>query len=991
MSPSETLEQLRDALAGRYLLEREIGRGGMAVVYLAYDVRHRRAVVVKVLHAELSAAVGAARFQREIEIVARLTHPHILPLYDSGEAAGALFFVMPYVEGDSLRRQLDREGALPLHEACRIAVTIACTLDYAHRHGVVHRDIKPENILLEENEPIIADFGIARAITDVADGRGITETGLMVGTAAYMSPEQASGEIALDGRSDLYSLGCVLYEMLAGRPPFAGATTPEVIARRFTAPPPTFAAVGTFVPDAVERVVTRALALAPAERFQRGDDFAAALRDAVANAPAVSAPRATGSGSHSRRPRVAAAAAAAAILLGAAGARWIWQRHTPATPASPTVVAVLPFSMRGNPEMAYLGGGMVSLLSTALDGTSELRSADSRALLGYLAQQHVESVDPAEGEQIAARFGASLYVLGDIVDVGGRLRMDATLYDARRGATAVGQANVEGDSTQIFGMVDQLAEQLLAERDGGPGSRLTAVAGVTTSSLPALKQYIRGESEFRAGRFVPAVDAFQHAVAIDSTFALAYYRLSIAAEWNVQPDVAQTAAAHAAMLTGHLSPHDSLLLHALLAHRDGQAAEAERLYRTIVRSYPDDVEAWFQLGEVLFHDDQLRGRSFTSSREAWERVLAFDPDHVASLLHLARVAAVENRRSELDSLASRVQTLIPDGDRLLEILTLRAGQLRDAPAMQHVLALARGASDIALMQATLAAIAWGDNEAFARQLAGRLTDQTRPLAVQAYGHLDLAHLALMHGRLGLARAELAAAEPLAPHGTEFRALIELAPFLPPEPARLRTAREALSRLDLPDSAEATWNGFLSPNRGIHRVVRAYLLGLMSAREDSGAAERYELELSRAHGAPQVQRLAHDMALAVHAERARARGRAPDALRALGELQLASYYELQIPSPFWSQARQRFVLAEALAAAGRDEEALRWYDSFAHVSSFDGIYDAPARFRRGEIYERLGQRIKARQEYSRFIDLWKDCDPELRPQLLEAERRVARLE
>jgi len=207
-------ERVRASLAGRYTIERELGRGGMATVYLARDVKHDRPVALKVLRPELAASVGAERFLREIQVTAHLTHPNILPLLDSGRADDFLYYVTPYVEGESLRNRLDREGQLPVAEAVRLAASVADALDYAHRHDIVHRDIKPENILLEEGQPVVADFGIARAL-HAAEGGNLTETGVTLGTAAYMSPEQATGD-QLDGRTDIYSLGCVLYEMLAG-------------------------------------------------------------------------------------------------------------------------------------------------------------------------------------------------------------------------------------------------------------------------------------------------------------------------------------------------------------------------------------------------------------------------------------------------------------------------------------------------------------------------------------------------------------------------------------------------------------------------------------------------------------------------------------------------------------------------------------------------------------------------------------------------------
>ncbi|MFQ5792620.1 MAG: serine/threonine-protein kinase, partial [Acidobacteriota bacterium] len=261
----DTFDRLKAALAGRYAIEREVGAGGMATVYLAEDLKHHRKVAVKVLHPELAATVGPGRFVREIEIAAKLTHPNVLMLIDSGEADGFLYYVMPFVEGESLRERLHREGPLLLDEVVRITREVGDALDDAHAHDVIHRDIKPENILLEAGHAVIADFGIARAVTQ-AEGEGLTETGLSVGTPAYMSPEQATGT-RLDRRSDLYALGCVVYEMLGGEPPFTGTTPQAIMARHAVDPVPSLRTLRATVSEAVEQVVEKSLAKVPADRF----------------------------------------------------------------------------------------------------------------------------------------------------------------------------------------------------------------------------------------------------------------------------------------------------------------------------------------------------------------------------------------------------------------------------------------------------------------------------------------------------------------------------------------------------------------------------------------------------------------------------------------------------------------------------------------------------------------------------------------------------
>jgi serine/threonine-protein kinase len=370
------LETLKAALADRYTLERELGRGGMATVYLAQDLKHDRRVALKVLRPELAASLGPERFLREIRLCARLQHPHILAVLDSGATEsggqGQLWFTTPFVEGGSLRSRLAREGQLQVADAIRIAREVADGLHCAHQHGVIHRDIKPENILLSGGHALIADFGIARAVAagEERDDR-LTETGLTLGTPQYMSPEQAAGERTLDSRTDIYSLGCVLYEMLAGEPPFTGPNQQAILAKRLTGPAPQLSTIRE-IPRAVDRAVARALARTPGDRFAISADFAAALE---ATPQSETVPRQVLRGTP-RRWRVRAIALAAGLSAAVLAGYLVLRPDQSSSSGPPASAAVLPFvDLSPGKDQEYFSDGLTEELITRLSQIEGLRVA----------------------------------------------------------------------------------------------------------------------------------------------------------------------------------------------------------------------------------------------------------------------------------------------------------------------------------------------------------------------------------------------------------------------------------------------------------------------------------------------------------------------------------------------------------------------------------------------------------------------------------------
>jgi serine/threonine-protein kinase len=475
----ESFAALQAAVADRYVVERELGRGGAATVYLAEDRKHRRPVALKVLRPELGSQLGKERFSREIAIAALLSHPHILPLIDSGEAAGLLYYITPYVAGESLRERLEREQRLPVRDAVRIAREVAAALDYAHRQGFIHRDVKPENILLSDDHAVVADFGIARAIAEVG-GEVITERGLAIGTPEYMSPEQASAERDLGAKSDLYSLGCVLYEMLAGEPPFTGSNTRRILARHVAERPRPLRAARPETPPAVENAVARLLAKDPLERFATASELAAALEDGRPAAPAS----------------------------GAGAARFI---------------AVLPFvNASPDADADYLSDGITDELINALTKVEGLRVASRTSAFALKGK-------PQDVRATGALLGVSAVLEGTVRQAGSRLRVTArlTATDDGRHLWSERYDRPVGD---VFAIEDDIAHTIVTTlRSTFLADLVEPAPPQRTANLEAYGLYLKGRFSWNkrsAEGASEAITYFEQAIAADPKYALAYAGLA---------------------------------------------------------------------------------------------------------------------------------------------------------------------------------------------------------------------------------------------------------------------------------------------------------------------------------------------------------------------------------------------------------------------------------------------------------------------------------
>jgi tetratricopeptide (TPR) repeat protein/tRNA A-37 threonylcarbamoyl transferase component Bud32 len=633
------------ALDGRYTIERELGRGGMATVYLALDLKLHRQVALKVLRPELGAALGNERFLREIAIAARLSHPHILPLHDSGEAGGHLYYGMPYVEGESLRQRLEREGQLPIVEVIAIVRAVASALTYAHQHGVIHRDIKPENILLSANgpssaplHPLVADFGIARAL-DAAGGDRLTETGLALGTPAYMSPEQAaSGRI--DGRSDIYALGCVAYEMLAGQPPFTGPTAQAILARHAVDPVPRLHTVRGTVPPPVEQAIERALAKVPADRFSTADEFAQALS---AKQHKSLLPR----GANARRRLGLALSGVAVMAIIAVTTISLRQPAASLVITSASTIAVLPFSApAADTLLTRLGRDLATTVSASLDGVGGIQTADRLRMAQELADRPADS--PADMAALGRRLGARSILRGTLVHEGPNVRADLGLYDSESLGPLAQGIIVSAHHDSLSALTDSVVWALLRQvwQRGDPPS--PSLASMTTRSLPALRAFLEGERELEKDRWIEAALAYRSAIAADSTFWLAYFRYALARYWKeeeVEPEVLHALQRHREVF----SERDRLLVDAWSpAARDSLPLELE-LYREVTRRFPDYWPGWFLLGDRLYHAGPFVGNDWSDTHAALSRAVALNASLKPAWSHLffnvAGKDTVESRRA----------------------------------------------------------------------------------------------------------------------------------------------------------------------------------------------------------------------------------------------------------------------------------------------------------------------------------------------------------
>ena len=638
---TELLDQLKASLADRYQLDRELGRGGMATVYLAQDLRHRRPVALKVLHPHLAMSLGPERFLREIQIAARLQHPHIVPLYDSGQAGDHLFYVMPFIEGESLRQRLERESPLPIEEALKITRAAAAALDYAHRRDIVHRDIKPENVMLHDGEAVVTDFGIAKAVS-AAVSDNLTQTGTAIGTPAYMSPEQAEGSEDLDGRSDIYSLGAMLYEMLVGSAPFTGPTLQSIMKKLLTDPVQPLRERRDEVPDWLEQAVVKALEKAPAKRFETATQFSKALDWPSGGSTPAGMPAGSSTG---------------------------W-----------TSIAVLPFAnMSADPENEYFSDGVAEEIINSLNKIEALRVASRTSSFAFKGKS-------GDITEIGRKLKVQTVLEGGVRKSGDRLRVTAQLINVADGYQLWSE-RFDRQLEDVFVIQDEIAENIVrALRVVLSETEKRAIEKAPTTNVKAYDYYLRGRQfihVFSRNGMLNAQRMFERAIETDDKYARAYAGIAdccafLYMYWDgrkVNLDAAETASQKAIALDP-----DSAECHAsrgFALSLQKKYSEAREEFQIALRLDPRQYEAHYLFARACVQEGKLE--------EAVEHYLAAAearPEDYQTLLLVAPVQfglgrLEDSMRSERRGLelAEAHLELNPDDDRAL-YLSLGALHLR---------------------------------------------------------------------------------------------------------------------------------------------------------------------------------------------------------------------------------------------------------------------------------------------------------------------------
>ncbi|MDQ3519737.1 MAG: protein kinase [Gemmatimonadota bacterium] len=1041
---TDIVARLQDGLGSTYRVERELGGGGMSRVFVALDTTLDRPVVVKVLPPELAAEVSEERFRREIQLAAQLQHPHIVPLLTAGHADGFLFYTMPLVSGESLREKLDRDGALPVDECVRLLCEIADALKYAHSRGIVHRDIKPANVLLADRHAVVADFGVAKALSAAGGSDKLTATGIALGTPAYMAPEQAAGDSHVDHRADIYAFGALAYEMLTGQTPFTGPSVQAVLVAHISQAPQPITVTRSSVPAPLAAIVMRCLEKHPADRPQSAEVVMRQLEAVSAQHAATSfgvamAPRRV----HPFRALALFAVTALAVFAVARVARdrlglpdWFvpatgvlllaglpivlatalvqhpagrktrvrvglprWLTWRKAVLGGVFAFALLGLAAAGYMAMRTMGIGPVGSLLAAgtlenreriLIADFENRTADSllgrvvteafridfeqspvvtvvqpghlRQALARMQRPPDTTVNAALAREIATRDGIKAIIAGEIGSAGSSYAISARLISTTDGEVLASARETARDQTEILSALDKLSRQI-RERIGESLQSIRAeppLEQVTTGSLSALRSYAQGVRAYNAEGDIPkAVDFMQEAIDSDTLFAMAYRRLGIFLSGAARDRARSTRAITKAYeYRGRLSERERLLAvgtyYSTVGHTTvGQNRErALAAYRTLLDSYPHDFIALNNVG-VIYSDMQQND----SALAYFVRAQASDSSASSVFTNIAATQALLGRTKETQTSIDKAVARFP-GNFLIEFSAAgwTAGRGDYAGAEAGIVKI-RNVNPNDLLRRTVTSTALARLSA----IRGRLRDAERHSA-------DVASTneARKHPRdylVGIANASL------------FDALLRGAPE-----RSVRKVEEALAKYPM---------GSIEPlNRPYNQLAYVFAVAGRPDRARSLLAERDAAVPKDLGGRASSFQFIPRAAIAI-AER-----KGAEAMTEIARADDGTCHICLLP-----------LRARAYELGGQPDSAILAYEQYVTTPLIDNtiaptisvielssnaVHFAPTLRRLGELYEERGNREKAAHYYGRFVELWKDADPDLQPQVVDVKRRLARL-
>lgn len=955
---NDLLQRLTAALAGRYSVEGLAGEGGMATVFRATDLKHHRPVAIKVLRPELAATIGSERFLQEIELSARLQHPHIVPLYDSGDAGGILYYVMPFVEGESLRDRLNREKRVPFEEAVTLNREIASALGYAHAQGIVHRDIKPENIMLSGGHAVVADFGIARALRVAAGGSNMTGLGFAIGTPAYMSPEQATAS-EVDGRSDQYSLACVFYEMVSGQAPFSAPTVQAVLTQSLTGPRPRLSKITRSTPPEADAPVQRALAADPATRFPTVQEFATSLERSAGG----------GAGAVAERRRLRRMAIGLPLAVAAAALGWIF--FGPKKVGAPVVagaetIAVLPFSTSGS-GVELMGEGMVDLLSTNLNSVGGIHAVDPRIVLTRWKKQGVSGgADVQTALTVARSVKAQAALVGSIVATGPRVRLSADLYGPD--GKSLARAQVDGAADSVLALVDDLSRSLVRaiwqSKEPVPNLR---VSGLTTGSLEAMRDYLTGEQFYRKAEWDSAAAAFQQAIDQDSTFALAHYRLAMSLGWKGGYGLprAREASLAALRFSGKLPTRERALIAAyqLFSQSSLQAIDSMQRYTA---TYPDDVEGWYLLGETQYHTRDRTGLDPKIIEASFDKVLAGDSTLTPALIHPLELTLAYRDSAQ----NARYLNLLRNNGSPDEFETFRAASaLVWQDKSPDTLATRLLSQHFGAAIATFTA-SFNEPDVASDAILKRFDELTK---VFARTNPEAARLQ-MAGARGMVLASLG----------RFKEMLKLSDSLRPI-----SMEQSNSMRLFPFTVGFAPAGFDTGYVGRFEKVpvgspfQGYVLALVKLNQGNHQRAGKLVDSLLAVDTTKVPRFLRDWLTATKGLVKVAAGDTAGGMKEMGEI---LKYQLQGGSYLGGPVRLQY----ASLLTTRPDTRQRGLQLLEHGFDTDIGFQPIATLALAKAYEASGDKAKAAEAYSRFLKEWDEADETAKPRINEVKEALQRL-